>query len=358
MYNIWKIVFIVVIILLVGSSAVGGYYWYKLDTVREQLANAEIQLDDTLGELYDTQIQLEDTLGELVDTQAKFYDAQIQMVDTYVQLSATEAQLVDTEEQLVDTEEQLSMTITQLDITSNRLDMTETQLETEKNNNSQMLDQYSGFKRQIANRVGATNQDRQGFITPESYLVSEKAQEITGGYSEDINEYWRDLYRLYQWVVKNISYSYDSSMPVLPEVMSGELIWHGEYWRLPEETLEEETGDCEDMATLLVSLMRSYNEGKFAVWAVTISSGIPGNSGHVGAAFPVANGKLTIVDPTGNYYTGYGSLEAKSSSVAVNQWLAHWESDIPEAFISGVFTDDFYYEFSNTEEFLAWMVDR
>ncbi len=351
MYNIRKIVFIVIIILLVGSSTVSGYYWSRLDTAREQLADSEIQLDDTLEELRDAQIQLDDTLGELVDAQARFYDAQTEMVDTYLQLSATEARLVDSEEQL-------SLAKTQLDIVSNRLDMTETQLDVEKNNNNQMLDQYAGFKRQIANGIGATNQDRQGFITPENYLVSEKAQEITGGYSEDINEYWRDVYRLYQWVVNNISYSYDSSMPVLPEVMSGELIWHGEYWRLPEETLEEKTGDCEDMATLPVSLMRSYNEGIFAVWAVTISSGIPGNIGHVGAAFPVADAKLTIVDPTGNYYTGYGSLEAKSSSIAVNQWLAHWESDIPEAFISGVFTDDFYYEFSNTDEFLAWVMDR
>lgn len=183
MYNIRKIVFIVIIILFVGSSAVSGYYWARLDTAREQLADSEIQLDDTLEELHDAQIQLDDTLGELVDAQAKFYDAQTEMVDTYLQLSATEAQLVDSEEQL-------SLTITQLDIASNKLDMTETQLDIEKNNNSQMLDQYAGFKRQMANRIGATKQDRQGFITPENYLVSEKAQEITGGYSEDINEYW------------------------------------------------------------------------------------------------------------------------------------------------------------------------
>jgi len=42
----------------------------------------------------------------------------------------------------------------------------------------------------------------------------------------------------------------------------------------------------------------------------------------------------------------------------VNKWLAHWKNKIPEAFISAVFTDDFYYKFNNTAEFLEWLEAR
>ncbi|MFC1988558.1 transglutaminase-like domain-containing protein [Chloroflexota bacterium] len=332
-----KISLVIVTILLVVSFAFGGNLWYQLGEVKAQLSN--------------TRVELEGVKDQLNSTVVKLNSVTVQLGDTKNMLNAAENQLVEVETELGNTK-------TELKETEAKLNITENQLQISSNDNSQMLAQYSGFKQQIANRLGSTKEDKQGFITPDNYSVSTRARAITGGYSEDPNEYWRDMYRLYQWVVNNISYSYDSYVPVLPEVMSGELKWHNEYWRLPEETLEEGTGDCEDMATLIVSLMRNYNEEKFAVLGVSISSKKSGNPGHIGAAFPVIDGRLTIVDPAGNYYTGYGSLDSESYSVAVNRWLAHWARDIPEAFISGVFTDDFYYNFSNTDEFLSWLEEK
>ena len=75
---------------------------------------------------------------------------------------------------------------------------------------------------------------------------------------------------LYHWVVNNVEYSHDSYFPVIPEVMGSPLIWWEECWRMPAETLEDEAGDCEDMAVLLASLMLSYNNGSYAVWAIEI----------------------------------------------------------------------------------------
>ena len=141
-------------------------------------------------------------------------------------------------------------------------------------------------------------------------------------------------------------------MPILPENISGGLVWRQDYWRMPEETIENETGDCEDMAVLLASMLRSYNEEEYAIWVLEIRSG---ESGHVAVAFPVQGGKLAILDPAGNYYTGqYGSLDSSSVSIAVNNWLSHWQSEMPGAEIVGVFSEDIFEEFSSTAEFVTW----
>ncbi len=324
MYSIWKRLFIVVIILLVGSSAFGGYSWYQLNITKNQLANTKLQLDNTLVELDTTKAQLTDT-KTLLDT---------------------------TQTQLVDTEAKLGTTKAQLDVTKTQLDMTATQLETEKNKSSQMLNQYASLKRQVNIRSGDTPEDRQGFITPSNSLVSAKVLEVTGGYSGNVSDYWRDCERLYRWVVSNISYSSDSYIPVLPETISDGLVWQQDYWRMPEETLGDETGDCEDMAVLLASMLRSYNEGEYQIWVLAIRSE---ESGHVAVAFPVQGGRLTILDPAGNYYTGqYGALQSESISIAVNNWLSHWQREMPGAEIVEVFSEDVHEEFSSTAEFVIW----
>jgi len=348
MYKIWKRLFIVVIILLISSSAFGGYFWYQLNVTKNQLADTKVQLANILVELDATKVELDNTLVELDTSKA-------QLTDTKTLLDTTQTQLVDTEAKLGTTKAQLVDTETQLDVTKTRLDTTTIQLETEKNKNSQMLNQYASLKEQVNTRLGDTPEDKQSFINPSNALVSEKVLEITEGYSGDVSDYWRDCERLYRWVVNNISYSYDSYMPILPESISGGLIWQQDYWRMPEETIEDETGDCEDMAVLLASMLRSYNEGKYQIWVLVIRSSVPEVKGHAAVAFPVQGGKLAILDPAGNYYTGqYGSLDSSSVSIAVNKWLSHWQSEMPDAEIIGVFSEDISEEFSSTAEFITW----
>ena len=154
-------------------------------------------------------------------------------------------------------------------------------------------------------------------------------------------------------MVNNIEYSDDSYLPYLPPLPQGSLVWMQECWRMPEETLEDEAGDCEDMALLLASLMLGYNQHTYGVWAIEISNE---DSGHLAVAFPVAGDKLTILDPAGNYYTGYPSGQLRSNDInrAINDWLSHWAQSMPGAEISFVFSDDLYEQFSNTDEFINW----
>jgi hypothetical protein len=160
--------------------------------------------------------------------------------------------------------------------------------------------------------------------------------------------------------VNNIDYSHDSPVPILPDSTSGLLDWYSDYWRTPEETIEDETGDCEDMAILLTSLLRSYNKRTFAVWCINIRSETPSTSGHVAVAFPVADGHIAILDPAGNYYTGisFGRLSSELVSTEINKWLLHWDDKIPNAWIKAVFSDNMYKEFSSTSEFLEWFSNQ
>ena len=324
--------FIVIVVLWVISSILVGYFGYRLNVTKDQLVDTKVQLDDTLVELKATKTQLTDTEAVLNATQTKLGDTEAELGDTETQLYSIQAQLVVTETELATAERQLG---------------------TEKANNSQMLSQYVGLKQEINSKLGRTREDMQSFITPDDSSVSTKVVETTGGYSGDTNDYWKDAERLYNWVVSNVSYSYDSYMPILPEAISGTLIWGQECWRMPEETLEDETGDCEDMAVLLASMLLNYNEGEFAIWLIEIGTE---ELGHMAVAFPVENDKLTILDPAGNYYTGQsGSLDSSSTSNAVNSWLSHWQRDMPGAEIVGIFSNHLYEEFYNTDEFITWV---
>jgi len=95
------------------------------------------------------------------------------------------------------------------------------------------------------------------YITPDDPRVHGAVGDILSGY-------WRwaynDFNALREWVSMHVSYVSDQST-------------HGtsEYWQLPAETLELKTGDCEDFAILLCTLLRAY--------------GVPPDQVYVAAAF-------------------------------------------------------------------------
>lgn len=334
----WKGRFVVVTSLLVVCCALIGFTVATLNDTRNQLKGLQVQLEST-------EIDLADIESQLTDAEESLHTAQ--------------RKLADTEAQLDESRNQLDAVTTQLKTTEDQLNTTSNQLKSAHAVNNRMLSQYSSLKAQIDARFGLTTQDVQSFITPDDPSVMSQVQEITGGYSEDAGEYWNDCGRLYGWVVRNIKYSYDSYIPVLPDSLSGELFWFRECWQMPEETLEVGKGDCEDMALLLATMLLSYNENKYPVWLLTISSIDPDSPSHMAVAFPVADDNLTIVDPAGNYYTGYpsGSLLSDPIPVAIDDWLSHWDREIPDAEIVQAFSYDFDEHFSGTDEFIAWTLE-
>ena len=250
--------------------------------------------------------------------------------------------------------QQLNATTIQLYDTTAQLYAVKPTMDSLKAERDWILSSYADIRRQINVRLGI-KQDCQLFITPDVPEITAEVQEVTNGYSRKY--LWRDYGRLYMWVMRNIKYSQDSPTPLLPEYVNGTLEWRGDFWRMPVETLRDETGDCEDMALLLASMLLNYNQRRFPIWIVGVRTSGFKPEAHVALAIPCENNQLTIFDMAAHYYTQfpkYGGFGTKEVSLAVNDWLAHLEEEIPGAEIYLAFSENFYREFSSTREFIYW----
>jgi hypothetical protein len=215
---------------------------------------------------------------------------------------------------------------------------------------------YSSMRRQVNFRQGI-GEDQKGFITPDDPRVRSLTTQITGGWENpaDANEYWSDLGGMYNWVLKSISFSYDSPTAVLPEI-GGSLSWREDFYRFPNETIGDKTGDCEDQALLLASMILNYGNKGFSVWAIGLSVGA---SGHIAVAFPVVGGGLTILDPAGRFHTQNweGNLGSKDVHSAVTEWIQYWSSmGGQQASVVEIFSETEYRAFSNTDDFVNWVL--
>jgi predicted transglutaminase-like cysteine proteinase len=81
------------------------------------------------------------------------------------------------------------------------------------------------------------------YVTPEDETIQELVHEIM---SSEWRRSYNDFDALRQWVTSNVRYKTDQSV-------------HGvsDYWQLPVETIEYGTGDCEDIAILLCTMLRA-----------------------------------------------------------------------------------------------------
>lgn len=90
--------------------------------------------------------------------------------------------------------------------------------------------------------------------------------------------------------------------------------------------------------------------------------GARGSKGaHAGVQLPVKEDKLTILDPTGNYYTKtiYGSIDSREISTEINNWLNFWETSLgDDIYEYRVFANYLDKAFSSTKEYISWMYSR
>ncbi len=390
MNNNWKSYFLMSLILLVISSGFGAFSLILSNSAKQILARTESQLTatqtrlstvieehdvtttkliNTAGQLSTTEVQLREKENQLNITNTQLSTTKGKLNYTVNQLAATEDELTDTATQLTLAEDELTDTATQLAATEWALDDIVAQLATAEDEladavieNTLLLGQYANIRAIVEARIGysfyVTEEDRQSYITPDDAAVSALVQATTDGYTGDTSRTWNDYFLLYQWVADNIEYNFDSYMPRLPELLSNVVTWIQECWNKPAETITDGKGDCEDQALLLASMMRNYNNGDLAVWLISIQSAVPGQIGHMAVAFPVEGGRLTIVDPTWSYYTGWpsGSLESEIPSSAVGNWV----SLIPDAnfYVYSILSNNIDQRFSSTAEFLTWFDQR
>jgi len=267
------------------------------------------------------------------------------------QLNTTRTWLNDTNNQLNETRTQLNETVAQL----NALDR---EIESFYGDSRQILNDYHKLREQVNLRLGI-RQNGQLFITPDDPAVSAIVSEITAENPQE--ELWKGYSRMLRWIIREIKYSVDSPIPLLPESTNEPLEWKSDFWRLPAETIRDKAGDCEDMAVLLVSMLLNYNQRKYPAWVFGVRTFSSEPRAHVAVAIPVVDNRLAIFDAAGRHFTPFsdlGGFGCQDIPLAIDYWLSHLETSFEQkmsgAQVYMAFSENFYQEFSSTQEFADW----
>ncbi|MCW4019543.1 MAG: transglutaminase-like domain-containing protein [Candidatus Bathyarchaeota archaeon] len=206
--------------------------------------------------------------------------------------------------------------------------------------------------------------DLKSLITPNNPEVMNLTYSITGkvGNTTDPNAYWKDIKAIYDWVNTNIEYRDDGLYPILPETPA-EAITEGlqqtdQTAQLPNETLHVRMGDCEDIAALLTSMIRSYFSNQFLVECIWITGQ---NAGHVAVVIPFSGDQIVILDPIRDYYSHdtLGNIALNTISSEIYNWMQIWRPSLGnDVHVYRVFSDYMDQYFDDTEEYINWMYNR
>jgi hypothetical protein len=221
------------------------------------------------------------------------------------------------------------------------------ELEAEKAQFDEYKSAYMGLREAVNERW--KHSDPRVFVTPEDRAVQKIIREanLTG-------DAWRDLEVIFKWMLQNIKYRGDGVYPILPHEPSETLVFCREIWQFPNETLSLLEGDCEDMALLLCSLIRSYGKPAECI-SIRGSEG-----GHMAVQVPTSNGEVAILDPAGRYCScsPEGRIRPGDVEAEVNAWLSHLKMMGENVRVTRVFSDRINRTFNSTREYVDWMRNR
>lgn len=146
----------------------------------------------------------------------------------------------------------------------------------------------SGTSGQVLANPPVTSEQKKLYITPNDAQVRAVVNDV-------VNRQLRiftDFEALRDWVSSHISYCSDQEV-------------HGvsEYWQLPNETLQRGTGDCEDFAILLCSLLRAYGVPSDQLY-VAIGYSADKTSGHAYLAEKWYKGIWEVIESEAPALTG------------------------------------------------------
>jgi hypothetical protein len=223
---------------------------------------------------------------------------------------------------------------------------------------------YQNIRNQVNRRLWLDPNVTTYYVTPEDPNVIKKVYDTTGGWtnSSDFNEYWDDVKAMYVWIRNNIHYRYDVLYPFLPYDPSQPVQFYQDMWQFPNETLALQSGDCEDQAILLCSMIRCYNQMRYWAECIWIESS---TSGHVAVQIPITEHRLVIADPAGDYYSHdfWGFWAFNNITQEINNWLNYWKAGMGnDVHVYRVFSDFGlgYIDrtFASTDEYINWMYNR
>jgi len=168
-----------------------------------------------------------------------------------------------------------------------------------------------------------TESELKAYITPNCTSVRDCVQDIVGDPPYEPTQDGFDAIR--DWVAANIEYKSDEEQWGVEE-----------YWQTPEETLSLHSGDCEDFAILLCTLLRAYGIGEEQIY---VAVGVD-NDGY-GHAFLIENwyldGEWRAIEPQVGTQTFPPGRRFQDYNLADFKLLRDYEIVVG-------FNDSYYYD--------------
>lgn len=221
---------------------------------------------------------------------------------------------------------------------------------------NQYMANYAELREEINLRAFA--ESGQPLITPSDPQVISLVRNITGKANvTDSTQNWDDIKAMYDWVKNNVKYAADGWYPVLAGLPAEGFVMQDQMVQFSNETINLKKGDCDDIAVLLVSMIRAYNP-KFTAEGIWITSNA---SGHIAVQIPVYGNKVVILDPLASYYShdALGGLAFNDVTGEIANWMNVWRSSMGnDAYVYRVFSDYVDKTFATTNDYLTWMYSR